>query len=282
MWWCDAVLSGFTTPTDEARIQLFRVLLGAACLAKFLIAPTHGGWSRLALGSFPRYGLARRFGLGRADLIGGAYRSVLCLRAVAAGAYLTGVLPRLAGLVVIGGLLFELTYAWRNNTIYLALLVGCTLLSGALGGGLAWRHRMSDANTWAQFLVVLVTIDLYWNSAWQKLRSRHFTSGLLLAQFSHFIGRVRGRLRYREFWYPVWVYRLLGRGDEPARRRWRVLSVAVIGLEMILPIGLLVPVMRPVAIASGIAMHACFTMLLPRQLVGFSVATVSTYLLFAR
>jgi hypothetical protein len=282
MWWCDAVLSGFTAPTDEARLQWLRILLGAACEIKFLIALTHGGWSRLTRSGFPRYVLVRRFDSMRADLIGVAYRPVLCLRAIAAAAYLLGALPRLAGLVVTAGLLFELTYAYRNNTIFLALLVGCTVLADAPGSGLVVHHRMSEANTWAQFLALLVTIDLYWNSAWQKVRSRHYTSGLILAQYTHFSARIRDRLRYREVWYPALMMRFLGDGGPTSARRWRPIALMVIVLEVALPVGLLVPATRPAAIAAGIAMHAGFLILLPRQLIGFSLGTVSAYLVFAR
>jgi hypothetical protein len=45
------------------------------------------------------------------------------------------------------------------------------------------EHTPSAANTWAQCLLVLVTTDIYGNSAWQKLRSPQFRTGLYLAQW---------------------------------------------------------------------------------------------------
>ncbi|MFJ1610754.1 hypothetical protein ACIOHS_46770 [Streptomyces sp. NPDC088253] len=64
---------------------------------------------------------------------------------------------------------------------YTLLTGGCLLLAGDLGHGLRIEHGPSTANTWAQCLLVLVTTDIYWNSAWQKLRSPQFRTGLYLA-----------------------------------------------------------------------------------------------------
>lgn len=282
MWLLDAVTSLFTTPTDEARLQYFRMGLGLACALKFAVALSHGGWSRLAPGGFARHDLDRRHGAPRAALVAGWYRPVLCLRLVAALALTTGVLPGAAALLVVGGLLFELLYEYRSNTVYLALMTACLLVAGNPGHGLHVVHRMSDANTWAQFLVVLITADLYWNSAWQKTRSVHYMSGLILAQYVHFTAKAQERLPYREFCYPRLFTRWLGAADESAVRRWRVLALAVIVIEVALPVALLVPPLRPYAVAVGVGMHAAFLLLLPRQLLGFSLATVFSYVAFAQ
>jgi hypothetical protein len=219
-------------------------------------------------------------GASRAALIARWYQPILVLRTCAAAAYGLGLLPRVMGIVVIAGLLFETLYDYRFNCYYLALMVACTVIAGNPGYGLCIEHRLSSANTWAQFLVVLITIDLYWNSAWQKTRSRHFISGLILAQYLHFTAGIRHQVRYREFFYPEILVSLLGRGDARSIRRWRVLAAAVIVLEVALPIGLLVPELRPFAIGVGIVMHLAFTLLLPLQLFGFSLGTVASYWLF--
>ncbi|MFI9387148.1 hypothetical protein [Kutzneria sp. NPDC052558] len=280
MWLFDAALNGFHTATPEWRLQLFRVLLGAACLLKFTVALTHGGLSRLNPGTLGRHELVVKYGARDGEWLARVYQPVLFLRLLAGVALLLGLWPKLAVCVVVLGLLHERTYAPRFNSIYLMLLALCLLPAGALGTMFDFSTRTSSANTWAQFLIVVITIDLYWNSAWQKIRSRQFTSGLLLAQFVHFIGRVEHRLTHREFFYPPVMRRLLGGLDDAAVRRWRVMSLAVIGLEVVLPFGLLIPATHLAALVVGIAMHLSFSFLMPRQLMGFSVATVSSYVLF--
>ncbi|MET9452503.1 hypothetical protein [Streptomyces cinerochromogenes] len=70
----------------------------------------------------------------------------------------------------------------RPNTVRYTLLTGvCLFVGGDLGHGLSIEHAPSAANTWALCLLVLITADIYWNSAWQKLRSDQFRSGLYLA-----------------------------------------------------------------------------------------------------
>ncbi|MFI7129478.1 hypothetical protein ACIBQ1_27525 [Nonomuraea sp. NPDC050153] len=282
MWFFDAALSLFSTPTDEAHLQYFRMGLGLACLMKFAVWFTHGAWSRMAPGGFGRYDIECRLGARRAAFVAAMYRPVLCMRVIAAAFLVAGILPKAAAVVVMAGLLFELQYELRSNTIYLGMMVACMLVAGNLGEGFTVIHRMSDANTWAQFLVVLITIDLYWNSAWQKTRSTHFMSGLILAQYVGFTARAQERLRYREFYYPGVFLRLFGGGDETAVRRWRVIAVAVIVLELALPIGLLTPALFPYAAAAGVVMHLAFMILLPRHLIGFSLGTVSSYIAFAQ
>ena len=73
----------------------------------------------------------------------------------------------------------ELLYLENPNAVRYTLPTGtCLLLAGDLGHGLTIGHDPSTANTWAQCLIVLITTDIYWNSAWQKLRSPQFRSGL--------------------------------------------------------------------------------------------------------
>lgn len=73
-------------------------------------------------------------------------------------------------------------YLMRPNTVRYTLLTGvCLFVGGDLGHGLSIEHAPSAANTWALCLLVLITADIYWNSAWQKLRSDQFRSGLYLA-----------------------------------------------------------------------------------------------------
>lgn len=279
MWFFDAVTSVFTTHTDEARMQYFRIGLGVACVLKFVMSLTHGGWNRLASG-FTRHDLDTRHGPSRAALVVACYRPVLCVRLAAALLLTSGVAPKAAAVVVIAGLVFELTYEFRSNTVFLALMVGCVLVAGNLGDGVHVVHRMSAANTWAQFLVVLIVTDVYWNSAWQKTRSAHYMSGLILAQYVHFTAQAQRKLPFREFYYPRLFLRWFGGGDAVAMRRWRKVALLVIVVEVALPIALSLPATRPYAVAAGISMHAAFLLLLPRQLLGFSLGTMAGYVAF--
>lgn len=260
-------------------MQYFRMGLGVACALKFVTSLTHGGWNRLA-SSFTRHDLDTRHGPRGAALVVACYRPVLCVRLAAALLLTAGVAPRAAAVVVIAGLLFELMYEFRSNTVFLALMVGCVLVAGNLGDGVHVVHRMSAANTWAQFLVVLIVTDVYWNSAWQKTRSVHYMSGLILAQYVHFTAQAQRKLPFREFYYPQPFLRWFGAGDAVAMRRWRKVALLVIIVEVALPITLSLPATRPYAIAAGISMHAAFLLLLPRQLLGFSLGTVSGYVAF--
>jgi hypothetical protein len=282
VWLFEALGHGFQYSVPDWRLQWFRIIFAAACLLKFTVSLSHGGFDRMAPGSLGRFQLCAAYGARRGLLLARAYRPTLLVRCLAALGVFLGIGLRAAIVLVLAGLLFELTYAFRYNTVYLALLSCCLLVAGDPGTGFAVSSAVSNDNTWTQFLIVFITIDLYWNSAWQKVRSAHFHDGILLAQFVHFIAQVRHRLRYREFFYPTLMIRYLGMLDERAVRRWRYISRAVIVAEFVIPIALMCPPLYPYAVATGIIMHACFTMLMPRQLMGFSIATAGTYLLFPR
>jgi hypothetical protein len=129
---------------------------------------------------------------------------------------------------------------------------------------------------------VLVTTDIYWNSAWQKLRSPQFRSGLYLAQWVHTYSQVREQLPYRrQFAVPGLVRRYAGNLTDRDVRLWRAVAATVIAAEIALPPALLIEQTMPYAVAAGIAMHAAFTCLEPRQLITFSGLTLGTYIAFA-
>ncbi|MFJ8472423.1 hypothetical protein [Kitasatospora sp. NPDC094011] len=281
MWFLDALASGFQHPTDEARLQYFRIILGLALAIRFLLALGHGGWNRFAPGTYSTFALTKRIGEQRFHRLARAYKPVLAARPAAALALAAGVLPRLSALLVIAALAFELTYARSPNTLRYAILMTATLvLADDLGTGLP-EHRTSAHNTWAQCLAVLVTTDLYWNSAWQKARSTQFRSGLYLAQWVHVFTQVKDRLPPGEHFIPGVVRRHLGTLSERSVRLWRLVAVTVIALEVLLPPALLTEQTRTGAIIVGIAMHAGFSCLKPRQLIAFSSISLASYLLFA-
>ncbi|MEW1721625.1 hypothetical protein [Streptomyces sp. NPDC093109] len=283
MWFFDALASGFQHPTDPGRLQWFRVIFGTVCTLRFALSMGQGGWDRFAPGSLSSHLAEQRFGPARARLLAGVYRPVLVARIAAAFALAVGMVPRLSLLLVLAGVAMELLYLRSPNAVRYTLLTGaCLLLAGDLGHGLHIEHGSSTANTWAQCLLVLITTDIYWNSAWQKLRSPQFRTGLYLAQWIHVYGQVKDQLPYRrQYAVPGLVRRHMGNLTARDIRLWRLAAATVITAEIALPPALLIPQTTPYAVAAGIAMHAAFTCLKPRQLLTFSGLTVGTYVAFS-
>jgi hypothetical protein len=283
VWFFDALASGFQRPTDPGRLQHFRIVFGAVLTLRFALSIGQGGWDRFVSGSISLHLAEQRFGTGRARLLASVYRPALIVRTIAAVALAAGLAPRLALLAVLAGAAMELLYLKSPNAIRYTLLTGtCLLLAGNLGHGLHIDHTPSTANTWAQCLTVIATADIYLNSAWQKVRSPQFRSGLYLAQWVHVYAQVREQLPYpRQFAVPGLVRRHMGNLTARDIRLWRLVAATVIATEIALPPALLSPQTMPYAVVVGIAMHAGFTCLKPRQLITFSGLTVGTYWAFA-
>ncbi|WP_086859928.1 hypothetical protein [Streptomyces milbemycinicus] len=283
MWFFDALASGFQHPTDPGHLQWFRIIFGTVLTARFALAFDQGGWDRLTPGSLNAHIAERRLGPARSRLLISIYRPALIVRTCAALALALGLAPRLALLVVLPGAAMELLYLKSPNAVRYTLLTGvCLLLAGDLGRGLHVEHGLSPANTWARCLLVLVTTDIYWNSAWQKIRSPQFRTGLYLAQWIHTYTQVRDQLPYRrQYAVPGFVRRHTGNLTDRDVRLWRLVAVTVISAEIALPPALLFPRTMPYAVVAGIGMHAAFTCLKPRQLLTFSGLTVGTYFAFA-
>jgi hypothetical protein len=279
VWLIDAVTSGFRSQVPDSGLQAYRVLLGIACLLKAGENFLHGGWSMVRPGSYNAHRVERMVSPALREVVIKAYQPVLALRLVASVGLILGVVPQLMAAIVAAGLAFELLWLFRYNTVYLALCCTALVFAGHLSG-FATTTTVSSANTWSQFLIVLITIDMYWDSAWLKARSEQFRSGLVLAQWVDMAGRVRARIPFGEFWYPDVFIRVLGRYTPATMVFWRATSIGVIAMEALLPVGLLFPTTRPYFVALGILMHVGFTGLLPRKLIPFSVASVASYLLF--
>ena len=283
MWFFDALAAGFDHPTDPARLQVFRIIFGTVCTLRFVLAFGQGGWDRFIPGSLSLHIAHERFGAARARLLAAVYRPALIVRTAAALALTVGMAPRLALVLVLAGISMEFAYLKSPNAVRYTVLTGaCLLFAGDLGHGLTpGGGGPSTANTWAQVLLVLVTTDIYWNSAWQKVRSAQFRSGLYLAQWVHTYGEVREQLPYRgQHAIPGLVIRHLGNLTPENVRAWHLVAVAVITAEIALPPALLIPQTTPYAVAAGIAMHIAFTALKPRQLITFSGLTVGSYTAF--
>ncbi|MFE6848926.1 hypothetical protein [Streptomyces sp. NPDC057686] len=282
MWFFDALASGFQHPTDPGRLQWFRILFATVLTARFALSLGQGGWDRFAPASLSLHTAEQRFGPRRARLLASIYRPALILRTIAALALAAGPVPRLSLLVALAGAAMELLYLKSPNAVRYTLLTGtCLLLAGNPGHGLHIEHGLSTANTWAQCLLVLITTDIYWNSAWHKIRSPQFRSGLYLAQWVHTYTQVRSQLPYRrQYAVPGLVRRHAGNLTARDVHLWHVAAVTVITAEIALPPALLIEQTMPYAVVAGIAMHAAFTCLKPRQLITFSGLTLGTYVAF--
>ncbi|MET8829596.1 hypothetical protein ABZX40_27630 [Streptomyces sp. NPDC004610] len=283
MWFYDALTSGFTSSTDPARVQLFRIVYGSVLAVRFVLSVGQGGWRRFAPGSLSLHLAEQRYGPTRAQILAAAYRPALVARTVAALTLAAGITPRLSLLLVLAGAALDLLYLKSPSAVRFSLLTGgCLLVAGDLGHGLHLDHRTSTANTWAQALLVLVATDLYWNSAYQKLRSRQFRTGLFLAQWMHTHAQLKDRLAHRhQHAVPAFVHRRKGNLTPRDIRLWRTAALTVIIVEAALPPALLIPQTIPYAVAAGLGMHAAFTLLKPRQLITFSGLTTGTFVVFA-
>ncbi|MCC9690186.1 hypothetical protein [Streptomyces sp. MNU103] len=99
----------------------------------------------------------------------------------------------------------------------------------------------------------------------------------------HTYTQVRQHLPHRRGQYavPAVVRHRLGNLTDRDVRLWRLIAAAVITAELALPIALLIPQTTPYAVAAGVAMHAAFSCLKPRQLITFSGLTTGTYAAFS-
>lgn len=278
MWLFTSLARGFDYPTHEWRLQLFRILLGTALFWKTAAIVFYGEWRRLERGGYDYFVLARQRGKAWADAVSSVFKPVMMARLFASIAVGAGVETRVALVVAAIGLLCELSYEYRFNSLYMLLCVVCLLAAGAAGHGLELSHVRSTRNTWSQFLIVLVTVDLYVNSAWLKTRSPQFFSGMILRQDTLVAAAVRHRLPRWEYKHPTFLV-----GIARSQRSdwvWRAMAVATIALEATIPFGLLVPATRPFAIGAGVALHAAFLGILPIRLAPFTMTTLAAYILF--
>lgn len=282
MWFFDALMSGFRSSTDPGHLQLVRIIYGTVHTARFTLSFGQGGWRRFAPGSLDLRLAKQRFGPRRGRLLAGVYRPALILRTAAAVALAAGLAPRLSLPLVLAGAAMDLLYLKSPSAVRFSVLLGaCLMTAGNLGHGLHIEHHPSNANTWAQALMVLVTTDLYWNSALQKYRSHQFRTGLFLAQWMHAYTQLKDRLPYRhQHAVPRLVHRRTGSLTTRDIHLWQTVSVTVIAAETALPVALLIPQTTPYAITAGAGMHAAFTCLKPRQLLTFSGLTVGSYAAF--
>jgi hypothetical protein len=281
VWLFEALAENFGVTTDLWRVQAFRAVFGLACLVKFAEAFRHGGWRRFEAGTYPRFQLVRRKGaLGEG--VARFHKTLLVVRCAPALGIALGVVTKACLLLLIAALALELVYDPRKHPVYFIVNAACLLVAGEPGTLPEFDAGSSSANTWAQWLIMITTFHLYWNSAWLKWRSPQFRSGRTLAQLTHVAAVVADRTRHREYCLPGWAWKPFAGGTPVDVRRWHVIAQLTIALEVLLPVGLVVGRSHLVFFALGLGMHAVFTLLKPRALVPFSMVTVASYLAFVR
>lgn len=82
----------------------------------------------------------------------------------------------------------------------------------------------------------------------------------------------------RQYAIPGFVYRNAGNLTTRDVRLWRVVAAILITAEIALPPALPIPQTMSYAAVAGIAMHAAFICLKPRQLITCSGLTLGTYI----
>src|SRR5215831_7826328 len=156
MWLLHSLVDGFSVPVHDADVQLYRMLIAIAVLLKTAATLFLGDWNRLRSGSFGRYQIERRRGAELAAIISMLHKPLILIRFAAALLLLVGIQSRLAIAVIILGLVEELSYEYRFNTIYMTLCLCFLLPAQQLGFGFKLSDSVSTANSWSQFLIVLL------------------------------------------------------------------------------------------------------------------------------
>jgi hypothetical protein len=291
----DYFAGGLVATVPAMQMASFRVAIAVAALWKFCHEGFLGAWRWFDDDSFLRYqyeASGPRPRIGRRG-----YHTLYLMKFVAACMLLFGVLPQAAGLALAVWFFFELTYENKYTTSYLGLCSILMVLSPGSGDCLSWhtlvcafqnglggtlRYEFSlRVDAFPQVLGVALTVSLYLNTAYQKIRSRSFISGTVLHRWTEHMYLSTKHVRGREVWYPKWIVRLLITGDPAAMaRRWRPAAWTTIGLETVLPFGLIYGPTWKLFAVIGLLMHLAFTAIYPRRLFSFSVAAVGSYALF--
>lgn len=292
----DYFAGGLVATVPAVQIALFRVAIAVAALWKFCHEGLLGAWRWFDEDSFLRYQYEASGPWPRIGRRG--YRTLYLMKFAAACMLLFGVLPQVAGLALAVWFFFELTYENKYTTSYLGLCSILVVISSSSGDCLSWHtlvgvfhnglqdtlryERSLPAEAFPQVLGVALTVSLYLNTAYQKIRSPSFVSGTVLHRWTEHMYLSAKHVRGREVWYPKWIVRLLVTGGDPAAmaRRWRPAAWTTIVLETVLPFGLMYGPTWKLFAVIGLLMHLAFTAIYPRRLLSFSVAAVGSYALF--
>lgn len=284
-WIADVVWEGYPQIPALAR-DLFRVFLGLSLVWKFSWDFVWGGYSYFDHGTFVRWKHERLKRHLKLTPSPSAFHVFYAMRYVAAWFILLGIYSDYAAALVVLWCAFEFVYDRKFHTqflaiasLYLFLTPGDLCLS--VMNGLIHRCVGGVTSSAPTVVFVLAIVCMYLGSVAIKVRSPQFLSGdVLYRTYSHY-ARIQKEMPFRETWYPKFMLRsFVWCPPETARRRWKPLAWATLGLEVAVPILLLIPQSWIAGAILGALMHAGFWLLFPRRLLPFSLSAVGAYLLF--
>jgi hypothetical protein len=283
MWWLDAFRANFPAHFPLAPLCIFRILFACACLQKFFVETKRGYYFYYEPHTFLY--VQRQFAPGILRVSPAVYKTLYVLKFFAAFFLLLGIAPQFAAAILMTWFIVESAVYFKFHVSYFALLSGALALSPGLGAQLSFNPGQSAAartgDGFGPFLIITTTVFLYLVTALRKAQSIEFTSGGTLAASFHALQNERSYKHHAEGWYPAPVVKYFDCMDEErARRRWRPFALATIAIELALPLLLLATPISQFGAALGILFHCCVTFLLPLTLTHFSLATISTYVLF--
>lgn len=294
MWILDSIASGMR-PVPVITMSGFRVLVGLAAAWKILYEMRVGGLRYFDNDSFVRWRYLRRLPLPHLEVSSKGYRGFNLIATAACLALIAGIAAPYMAAILALWFFFERTFTRLYHPAFLALCcmimaltpnIGQCLSVGALTNSEGSRlcvGRLDETLTspLPQILGVLLTVQMYWSSAYIKARSPQYMSGDALAKLFEHMYQIKPQIRFNEITYPAWALRRMA-GDDPSRavKRWRWPSRLAVALEVLVPILLIVPGSWLAGVAVGILMHFAFTAIFAKRLVPFGLASVATYVLF--
>jgi hypothetical protein len=283
------------------QLCVFRVVLGGALLYKIVGDHVWGMFHYFDLK--PRHLIRWRYETGNSPvtliLSPRCFKVFYVIRWIAVATLTVGILPQMSAAVIVGWCLFEFSFDRKFNTLFLGLVSIPFVFYGAAASQYSLTALLNapDLNhflapqgnvvnvgvPWQQLVIVVMIFQVYWSSAWHKLRSRQFVSGDTLQKVFEQMALIQSELPrgHREYYFPKFFTSRFALGDAAqVARRWRVPSVATIALEAAIPVLLVFPTTWVVGAVAGAVMHAAFTTILPKRLIPFTLSTLGAYLLF--
>lgn len=289
MWWIIKVTSSpFPEHVEIFPLVLFRVLFAMTCCVKFAIETYRGYWSHFNANKY----LSVRFQFSSSPLFISRriYKIAYISKILAAPALLLGIYPRCACAILIASFLVELHVFFKFHTCFFLLLTISLIFSPDLSSCLTFKTLMSGMDMHQALrqelatkgellpyaLVGITVLSLYLFSAYRKLSSPQFMRGLTV-RFT--VAHLQCQ-QHDYGWNDMFFVTLLPSAERIPKEYWLSLSWSVVLLELILPILLVLPDTVLIGAITGIFMHVFFTALSPVTLCHFSLATISTYLVF--
>lgn len=276
-WWIDALLSGFTSDYPVQVIRVFQVLLLSAIAWKFVFEEVRGARSYFDSDAYIRFAFRQRVGF---DVPSSAYMAAYALKFVGPAVAFLGPAQRVALALLAAWFAFELSYDFKFHTVYIGACYAILSVSDGVSS-FPWGETdpQRAATSWVPFLIVMLTTQMYWSSAFRKLKSRGFMEGRVLQHWAEYSTRSPLYWHYRETWLPKAVHTRILSGQ--TTQIAKLLSSAAVAAEIMIPVLLLVPGAWVVGVVIGVILHLSFLVLLPVKLLPFSLATTASYAIFA-